>query len=232
MQPLTHIWQCLYLFTSVPNPCSTSLPPTQPPPPSHPAPSARQSPYPLTQKTLLLILTTPGSTAGPCFSPFFGWWATTSMHVSSDLGNCHLLIHEGGYYRCFSARVHYHCIVLSPISTFIHSFGCDFHFSPTSASSNFDRHSTMSITGHRHIRHVNHSSTRTPTSIPHDIVQASWIHYSTRTRARHCATCASDLPEKGIFTTPFTVFLNITLLPCKMNPLYEHLFLFGFIYSH
>ena len=47
--------------------------PTYSTPPSHPAPSARQWPYPLTQKTLLLILTTPGSTAGPCFSPFFGW---------------------------------------------------------------------------------------------------------------------------------------------------------------
>ena len=80
-QPPAHIWQCLYLFTSVPNPCSTSLPPTQPPPPSHPAPSARQSPYPLIQKILLLILTTPGSTAGPCFSSFFGWWASTTIHV-------------------------------------------------------------------------------------------------------------------------------------------------------
>ena len=47
--------------------------PTYLTPPSHLAPSARQWPYLLTQKTLLLILTTPGSTAGPCFSPFFGW---------------------------------------------------------------------------------------------------------------------------------------------------------------
>ena len=32
-------------------------------PPSHPAPSAYQIPYPLTQKTLFVILTSPGSTA-------------------------------------------------------------------------------------------------------------------------------------------------------------------------
>ena len=28
-----------------------------------------------------LILTTPGSMAGPYFSPFFGWWATTGIDV-------------------------------------------------------------------------------------------------------------------------------------------------------
>ena len=33
------------------------------------------------KKTILLILSTPSSMAGPCFSPFFGWWASTSMHV-------------------------------------------------------------------------------------------------------------------------------------------------------
>ena len=70
--------------------------------PSHLAPSASQSPYLLTQKTLLLILTTPGSMVGPCFSPFFGWWASASMHVWGGLGNYHLLIHERGYYRCWS----------------------------------------------------------------------------------------------------------------------------------
>jgi len=53
---------------------------------------------PLIQKTVLLILTTPGSTAGPCFSPFFGWWASATMHAWSELGNYHLLIHERGYY--------------------------------------------------------------------------------------------------------------------------------------
>jgi len=83
----------MYLL-STPTPCTTA-PPYYTSLPSHLAPSASLPPYLLIQKTVLLILSTPGSTAGPCFSPFFGWWATTSMHVWSDLG----LIHERGYYR-------------------------------------------------------------------------------------------------------------------------------------
>ena len=63
-------------------------------PPSHLAPSASPSPYPLTQKTLLLILTTSGSMAKPCFSLFLGGWASTCMHVWSELGNYHLFIHD------------------------------------------------------------------------------------------------------------------------------------------
>ena len=57
-------WHCLHIFTSSPNPYPT-IPPYYTPPPSHPAPSASQPSYPLTQKNPLLILTTPGSTAGP-----------------------------------------------------------------------------------------------------------------------------------------------------------------------
>ena len=47
-------------------------------PPSHPAPSASQPPYPPNQKTLLLILTSPGTTAILCF---FGWWGFAHMHL-------------------------------------------------------------------------------------------------------------------------------------------------------
>ena len=62
-------WHCLHVFTSAPNPCSTSLP-YYTSPPSHPAPSASQPPYLPNQKTLLLILTSPGTMAILCF---FGW---------------------------------------------------------------------------------------------------------------------------------------------------------------
>ena len=67
--PACHIWHCCHLFTGALYPCSTP-PPYYTPPPSHPAPSAYKIPYPLTQKTLLLILTNPGITA---ILSFFGW---------------------------------------------------------------------------------------------------------------------------------------------------------------
>ena len=47
-------------------------------PPSHPAPSAGELPCLITQNTLLLILTSHGSPAGPWFSLIFGWWATAA----------------------------------------------------------------------------------------------------------------------------------------------------------
>jgi len=72
--PDHRFWHCLHVFTSAPNPCST--PYTTPP--SHPAPSAYQQTYPPTQKTLLLILTNPGTTAILCF---FGWWGLSHMHL-------------------------------------------------------------------------------------------------------------------------------------------------------
>ena len=61
------------------------------------APSAYLMPYPLTQNMLFIILTSPGSLAGPVFSLFFGWWAkpsvdtsalwaTTQFHVSASRG--------------------------------------------------------------------------------------------------------------------------------------------------
>ena len=53
-------------------------PPYYTPPPSHPAPSASKPPYPPNQKTLLLILTNPGTTAKLCF---FGWWGFAHMHL-------------------------------------------------------------------------------------------------------------------------------------------------------
>jgi len=51
----------IYLLVP-PTPCSTPLP-YYTSPPSHPAPSAYPIPYPLTQKTLFVILTSPGSPA-------------------------------------------------------------------------------------------------------------------------------------------------------------------------
>ena len=50
----------IYLLVP-PTPCST--PPYYTPPPSHPAPLAYPIPYPLTQKTLFVILMSPGSLA-------------------------------------------------------------------------------------------------------------------------------------------------------------------------
>jgi hypothetical protein len=55
-------WHCLQLFTGAPNPCSTALP-YYTSLPSHPAPSASQPSYLPTQKSVLLILTSPGTTA-------------------------------------------------------------------------------------------------------------------------------------------------------------------------
>ena len=63
-------WHCLHVFTSAPNPCTTA-PPYYTPSPSHPAPSASQPLYLPTQKFLLLILTSPSTTARVFF---FGWW--------------------------------------------------------------------------------------------------------------------------------------------------------------
>ena len=68
--PDHRFWHCLHVFTSDPNPCSTA-PPHYTPPPSHLAPSAYHSVHPLTQKTLLVILTNPGTTAILSFSLFF-----------------------------------------------------------------------------------------------------------------------------------------------------------------
>ena len=59
--PDHHFWHCLHIFTSA-QPL-LNIPPYYTPPPSHPAPSAYQQPHPLIQRTLLLILTSPGTTA-------------------------------------------------------------------------------------------------------------------------------------------------------------------------
>ena len=42
-------------------------------PPSHPAPLAYPIPYPLTQKIIFVILTSPGSLAYTLVPLFFGW---------------------------------------------------------------------------------------------------------------------------------------------------------------
>jgi len=68
---------CLQVPSIPPNSAAPGLPT----PPSYPAPSAGQPPYPLTQRTLLPILVGPGTTAGPFFHHFFGWWATTGIDV-------------------------------------------------------------------------------------------------------------------------------------------------------
>jgi hypothetical protein len=70
-------WHCLQIFTSAPNPYPTA-PPYYTPPPSHPAPSAYQLTYPPNQKTLLLILTSHGTTAILCF---FGWWGIPGVDL-------------------------------------------------------------------------------------------------------------------------------------------------------
>ena len=70
-------WHCLHVFTNSPNPCRTA-PPYYTPPPSHPAPSAYQPPYLLNKKTLLLILTSPGTMAILCF---FGWWGIPGVDL-------------------------------------------------------------------------------------------------------------------------------------------------------
>ena len=57
--PTCHICHCCHLFTSAPYPL-LNTPPHYTPLPSHPAPSAYPIPYPLTQKTLFVILTSPG----------------------------------------------------------------------------------------------------------------------------------------------------------------------------
>jgi len=59
--PATSAIVVIYLLVP-PTPCSTPLP-YYTPPPSHPAPSAYQPPYPLMQKTLFVILMSPGSPA-------------------------------------------------------------------------------------------------------------------------------------------------------------------------
>jgi hypothetical protein len=51
------------IYLLVPPTPAQHPPPYYTPPPSHPAPSAYQPPYPLTQKTLFVILTSPGSPA-------------------------------------------------------------------------------------------------------------------------------------------------------------------------
>jgi hypothetical protein len=73
--PNHHFWHCLHLFTTAPNPYPTALP-YYILPPSHPAPPAYQPSYPLNQKTLLLILTSPGTTA---ILLFFGWWGIPAV---------------------------------------------------------------------------------------------------------------------------------------------------------
>ena len=35
---------------------------------------------------------------------FFGWWAVAAVDWSSELGNCHIFIHEGGHYRCLASK--------------------------------------------------------------------------------------------------------------------------------
>ena len=77
-------WHCLHVFASAPNPCSTA-------PPSHLAPSVYQPLYPLTQRTLLLILTNPSIMVILSFTLFFGWWATAAVDLWTMLGTYHLL---------------------------------------------------------------------------------------------------------------------------------------------
>jgi hypothetical protein len=70
-------WHCLHVFASAPNPCSTA-PPYYTPPPSHPASPAYQPSYPLNQRIILLILTSPGTTA---IFLFFGWWGIPGVDL-------------------------------------------------------------------------------------------------------------------------------------------------------
>jgi len=66
--PLLALFTCIYCH---PQPLLNS-PPYYTSPSSHLAPLASLPSYLLMQKTILLILTTPGSMAEPCFSPFLG----------------------------------------------------------------------------------------------------------------------------------------------------------------
>jgi len=89
--------------------------PTVPPylvtPPFHPAPLACQPPYPLANRSLLVILMGPGTHGN---MGFFGWSGIAHMHLWSELGNIPVLIHESGIYRCNSKhapRMAVSCIV-------------------------------------------------------------------------------------------------------------------------
>ena len=66
-------------------------------PPSHLAPLACIPPYPPTQKTILLILTSPGTMARPLN---FGWWGIPSVDWWSHLGKSWVLIYQGNIQRC------------------------------------------------------------------------------------------------------------------------------------
>jgi len=100
-------WHCLHVFTSASNPCTTALP-YYTPSPSHPAPSASQPLYPPTQKFLLLILTSPGTTARVLF---FGWWGIPSVDWWSHSGN------SGYWYMKLASKAGWEHIVVDALAT-------------------------------------------------------------------------------------------------------------------
>ena len=79
------------------------VPPTLPnsalAPPSHPAPSAGQPPYPLTQGTLLLILTSSGTHGSPINVTDFWLVGFCPYAFIKYVGSIAVLIHETGIYR-------------------------------------------------------------------------------------------------------------------------------------
>ena len=87
----------IYLLVP-PTPCSTP-PPYYTPLPSHPAPSAYQPPYPLIQKTLFVILTSPAPRHTPWFTLFFGWWGLSHIHWSCIVGQTLVWRLGGSSYR-------------------------------------------------------------------------------------------------------------------------------------
>jgi len=78
--PACHFCHCCHLFTGAPYPYPTA-PPYHTPPPSHPAPLAYPIPYPLTQETLFVILTSLGSLANTLFSLFFLAGGVCSIYI-------------------------------------------------------------------------------------------------------------------------------------------------------
>ena len=103
------------------------MPPTHPiaPPyyttlPSHLAPLAMQPPYLPTQRTLLLILTNPGTTANSLLLSFFGWWASAAVDLWGMLGTYHLLIYNSGHYRWFMGSDCFFSVLCKLLNSFFH----------------------------------------------------------------------------------------------------------------
>jgi hypothetical protein len=73
----------IYIYLPVSPTPHPTVPPYYTPPPSYPAPSASQPPTRSPKRTLLVILTSHGTTATRLFSLFFGWWVVASIDKST-----------------------------------------------------------------------------------------------------------------------------------------------------